>query len=119
MMPKYRVWIGGFGDMMHRVDAIHWYADDDVWVKSNTLGPDFYQLGPTNILMQFTTMKDKNGVEIYAGDIIRRPNHRDTHTTEYWNEVVEWCGDSWSISVMDCDECEVVGNIYQNPGLIN
>lgn len=74
------------------------------------------------VLMQFTGLKDKNGKEIYEGDIIK--------TLTGLTYEVFWCegmvsfrlankstpanGYMYSTSTYD----EVIGNIYENPELI-
>lgn len=79
-------------------------------------------------LMQYTGVKDKNGVEIYEGDIIRG------HTGRYKVDcVVRWSsGNCGFIAVPTITErtylClnpgstksyEVIGNIYENPELVS
>jgi len=78
-------------------------------------------------LMQYTGLKDKNGVEIYEGDVV---NIIDPHV-ETWGEVVYWEHDA-SFGVMGSGtfrellssahrserELEVIGNIYENPELL-
>ncbi len=86
-----------------------------------------------NTLMQFTGLKDKNGREIYEGDII-------TSGTSY-NLEVFWMGVAWGVRWKDMgndeevmihddggdmgmDEkgnmtyMEVIGNIYENPEVL-
>lgn len=105
---KFRVW-DSHRKIMYQVDPLSF---------SNGAG----------ILMQYTGVKDKNGVEIYEGDIIRG------HTGRYQVDcVVRWslgnCGFIAEPTITDrtylclnpgsTKSYEVIGNIYENPELVS
>lgn len=74
--------------------------------------------------MQYTGLKDKNGKEIYEGDIIKECD--DMVMLVSWSEkYASFCLDKkgWMFShyfseAINPDESEVIGNIYQNPDLL-
>lgn len=74
-------------------------------------------------LEQFTGLKDKNGKEIYDGDIVSSHNEDiigkiSQHKSGEWR--IEWIGIYGGSSSL-CDEhhlCEVIGSIHENPELL-
>ena len=76
-----------------------------------------------DIIMQYTGLKDKNGVEVYEGDILS--NEYPYKTFEVG--VVEYLEDGFVVNYGNDEICylgstkdnrEVIGNIYENPELI-
>lgn len=81
------------------------------------------------VLMQYTGLKDKNGVEIYEGDII------DTFHKKYPKQYpdnfypngtpareVKWIvgqhHNGWNIYAGKNSQYEVIGNVWENPELL-
>ena len=72
-------------------------------------------LSPNQILMQYTGLKDKNGKEIYEGDIVRQ-KFMEFETGEVTIESTR--GTVVGSSPIWPHDCQVIGNIYENPELL-
>lgn len=119
------------GDLMRSYDSKYWIVTHDTEgnygseIVSETVG-------------QFTGLLDKNGKRIFEGDVLRIAKTTDgmgcyyTPPLEYpVNAVVKWdfCAWMWETLCEDkryisfpnawCHyECEVIGNIHDNPELL-
>ncbi|WP_314913871.1 YopX family protein [Streptococcus constellatus] len=116
MIPKFRVWDKTY-KKLGLIDADMTYRD-------------FQSLKIDNfIFMQSTGLFDKNGVEIFEGDVVVMNGWRRQVVTFGTQEVEEdfgsvriyrgfnlYLGGGYPNAVMS--EFEVVGNIYENPELV-
>ena len=105
------------------------YIDLNI-LTCNTIG--LIQGGDRSELMQYTGLKDKNGKEIYEGDIVRlsfqKDNPAGVQDDRWYKRVatVEWAKDYAGFNPFCYQEhyqneaglLEVIGDIYENGELV-
>ena len=70
-------------------------------------------------LMEYTGLEDKNGKEIYEGDILFESSIEEYFKVIFENGSFRAEVDEYSLDLEDYARiCEVVGNIYENPELL-
>ncbi len=106
---KFRAWLGNLENRMEYNPRIPFpsygldFAVNEVF--------DLTQFGSKIIWMQYTGLKDKNGKEIYEGDIYNYEGEIDVFESIedfYYSELIRY----------RVEEGEIIGNIYENPDLI-
>lgn len=124
MIPKFRVWLPDPDvERMLRVKALVYEEEKTRCVCGYAY--DFYIEDENAIIMQATGLFDKNGQEVFVGDIIKCTRgcpHEIYLEKEYGGTYVggmpavylkgllsgyAWTGDE-----------EIIGNVYQNPELL-
>lgn len=125
---KFRAWEPLWSKMHHPETIYNLRGETSFW---------FGAQGGGRILLQYTGLKDKNGVDIYEHDIMRiklplggfwgNVSKEKIGVVKYSEDfagfIVEW---EYSINQhhvrLDCDfaiEGEIFGNIYEHPHLLN
>jgi uncharacterized phage protein (TIGR01671 family) len=111
---KFRAWDERRKDMYY-INDFYWFEEEGV---HDSNGEGHYA---NYILMQYTGLKDRNGKDIYEGDIIR---DNDGFLWVVYFEDGIYCAKGGEFETIEyliefCPEwCEVIGNIYKNPELL-
>ena len=122
---KFRGWFSKYKRMHYVGD---WYLkivyfDDKPWND------------PTTFVMQYTGVKDKNGKEIYEGDILfSHANEKPCNYIVKWaDDRSEYCGfvlnpvmknpprvtfHTHNFKIWMAEGFEIIGNIFENPELL-
>ena len=120
MIPRFRAWLKNDKEMID-VDEIHWYNGNFEFIGD---GITFQRLADEVELLQSTGFFDKNGKEIFEGDIF------GTKKDGLLNGIIEYREDlgMWTNSLIRYNNFErlcnvasdrkIIGNVYQNPELL-
>lgn len=134
MIPKFRAWDKARNEMNYKVmvgncdlSDVNWTCPI-IWIeeRKNWLHfDDDYEC-----IMQSTGLLDKNGKEIFEGDIVQFEDCYEVSDFLYINTgIIEWCQGGFHVTnrdsvlmedLLDGDSLDVtiIGNIYENPELL-
>lgn len=116
-------------EIKFQIEIQHTNGDKQVIVNSLfdvQNGMCYHELGhgwKINWYRQYTGLKDKNGVEIFQGDVLRKTYGSSTpiFVVDYHAERGLYVAvDGYNMPLFEhaLIHCEVIGNIYQNPELL-
>ena len=112
-----KVWVyGGYFQHTPDEDGVRYYIFD--------FNEGAVEVIPESV-GQFTGLTDKNGKEIYEGDLIDFGNSNpvevkfDNGCFNVFNEPLGWDFDSEEIPIKtNLKYCEIIGNVFENPDLV-
>lgn len=124
---KFRVWDNDYSKMSE--PFFLYETSTIISISFSESGGHSLEISKEKNIMQFTGLCDKNGKEIYEGDIIVDWNvfdqmKKDGYADHECYNVISFydgifCFGRFDIPIAECNNmCEVVGNIYQNPELL-
>lgn len=122
MKPRFRAWLKKKQEMDNEIDHISWLEDELYCIGD---GITYMVSAEDLVLMQSTGLKDKDGKEVFVGDIIKCTRgclHEVYIEKEYGGTYFGGMpavylkglreGYAWT------EHEEIIGNIYENPELL-
>ena len=125
MIPRYRAWLKQYNVMVDDVSDLTFFEGNLKFIGRRTVGGVSFQYSVEEIeLMQSTGVLDKDGQEIFEGDIVKMA--KDVYSDPTYYEVIRHRGGAYRLESNQhgCElwlrhtNCEVIGNIYENPELL-
>lgn len=123
MIPKFRAWLKKEQKMDNYIDHISWLEDELYCIGD---GITYMVSAEDLVLMQSTGLKDKNGKEIFEGDIL---DYKGRKALVRWHgsyasfiyrfvDELQKRNTEWKPLYLAYMKCEIIGNIYENRELL-
>ena len=130
MIPKYRAWDSAKKEMFKDTFAITESGQVVVVEQESVASSPDYVFVDHLVIMQSIGLRDKNGKEIFEGDVVQFEDCSEASDFLYINTgIIEWCQGGFHVTnrdsvlmedLLDGDSLDVtiIGNIYDNPELL-
>lgn len=122
MIPKYRAWDRLRKEMNYKVMVGNCDTDDEnwtcpiIWIEEEK---DWLHFDDYECIMQSTGLKDKNGKEIFEGDVVKCNGLLGTIKSLKAMWICSFVKyNNYQKVGFFAQEIEVVGNVYKNPELL-
>ena len=123
MKLKFRAWLKKKQKMDNYIDHISWLEDELYCIGD---GITYMVSAEDLVLMQSTGLVDKNGKEIFEGDIL---DYKGRKALVRWHgsyasfiyrfvDELQKRNTEWKPLYLAYMKCEIIGNIYENPELL-
>ena len=124
MIQRYRAWDTLRKEMNYKIMVGNCDTNDEnwtcpiIWIEKRK---EWLHFDDYECIMQSTGLKDKNGKEIFEGDIVKMA--KDVYSEPTYYEIVRHRGGEYRLESKQhgCElwlrhaDCEIVGNVYENP----
>ena len=118
MTPKFRAYDGGSLSRMYQPDEVM-VGNGDIWIIDEDSVAGDWIVNNDLHLMQSTGLKDKNGKEIFEGDVVKCNGLLGTIKSLKAMWICSFVKyNNYQKVGFFAQEIEVVGNIYENPELL-
>ena len=127
MIPKFRAWDKALNEMNYKVMVGNCDTDDEnwtcpiIWIEARQ---DWLHFDDYECIMQSTGLKDKNGKEIFEGDILGTKDGLLNGIIEYREDLGMFVNSLIRYNNFErlcnvASDREIIGNIYENKELLD
>ena len=119
MIPRFRAWLKNDKEMIE-ADEIHWNRGELDFIGDAIT---FMRMADEVELMQSTGLFDKNGQEIFEGDILGTKEGLLNGFVEYREDLGMWTNSLIRYNNFErlcnvASDRKIIGNVFENPELL-